>query len=341
MRPALERVLEPWVIDGGVVDHEVHDDLDAALVGRGDERPEGGLVAVVGLDGGVVGDVVAVVAGGLRDRHEPDAADAEVLQVVQLRGRAREVADPVTVRIREAADEELVPGAGGPRRLRQPRGRSHRQRPVGTHETTVGPGVAAAPCVGSGAADDTGPQPTSSAVSRDAPSPASFVRPSPSPRVWRSLRRMPETPAWVRDAVFYQIFPDRFASSDRVPKPGPLEPWDSPPTNYGFTPCTLVAKFPGSTYAIEATNAGPSIISVARTRPRASSRSSALASSASASGRPPPAAPSSTGTGPPGGGVTARAFRSRSASRVRARRRSDARARRSARTPAHRTAGDR
>src|SRR5436190_4599401 len=45
---------------------------------------------------------------------------------------------------------------------------------------------------------------------------------------------MPETPAWVRDAVFYQVFPDRFASSDRVPKPGPLEPWDSPPTNYGF-----------------------------------------------------------------------------------------------------------
>ena len=42
------------------------------------------------------------------------------------------------------------------------------------------------------------------------------------------------TPAWVRDAVFYQIFPDRFASSARVPKPGPLEPWDSPPTTHGF-----------------------------------------------------------------------------------------------------------
>ena len=39
-----------------------------------------------------------------------------------------------------------------------------------------------------------------------------------------------ETPAWVRDAIFYQIFPDRFAMSDRVVKPGPLEPWDGPPT---------------------------------------------------------------------------------------------------------------
>lgn len=43
-----------------------------------------------------------------------------------------------------------------------------------------------------------------------------------------------QTPDWVKDAVFYQIFPDRFARSDRVPKPNNLEPWDSPPTPYGF-----------------------------------------------------------------------------------------------------------
>ena len=43
-----------------------------------------------------------------------------------------------------------------------------------------------------------------------------------------------DTPGWVRDAVFYEIFPDRFAASDRVPKPGPLEPWDAPPTRHGF-----------------------------------------------------------------------------------------------------------
>ena len=43
-----------------------------------------------------------------------------------------------------------------------------------------------------------------------------------------------ETPDWVRDSVFYQIFPDRFARSERVVPPGPLEPWDSPPTREGF-----------------------------------------------------------------------------------------------------------
>ncbi len=42
------------------------------------------------------------------------------------------------------------------------------------------------------------------------------------------------TPDWVRDAVFYQIFPDRFAKSERVKKPSGLEPWTSPPTIHGY-----------------------------------------------------------------------------------------------------------
>jgi neopullulanase len=39
---------------------------------------------------------------------------------------------------------------------------------------------------------------------------------------------------WIRDAIFYQIFPDRFARSARVVKPTNLEPWKSPPTRHGF-----------------------------------------------------------------------------------------------------------
>jgi len=41
-------------------------------------------------------------------------------------------------------------------------------------------------------------------------------------------------PPWVADAVFYQVFPDRFARSGRVPAPGPLENWDAPPSVHGF-----------------------------------------------------------------------------------------------------------
>ncbi len=42
------------------------------------------------------------------------------------------------------------------------------------------------------------------------------------------------TPDWVKDAIFYQIFPDRFAKSERVEKPHNLETWDTPPTIFGF-----------------------------------------------------------------------------------------------------------
>ncbi len=43
-----------------------------------------------------------------------------------------------------------------------------------------------------------------------------------------------DTPAWVRDAVFYQVFPDRFARSPRLAAAGPYEAWDAPPTVHGF-----------------------------------------------------------------------------------------------------------
>lgn len=43
-----------------------------------------------------------------------------------------------------------------------------------------------------------------------------------------------QTPEWVRDAVFYQIFPDRFARSSKLKKPHNLEAWDTPPTSHGF-----------------------------------------------------------------------------------------------------------
>jgi glycosidase len=43
-------------------------------------------------------------------------------------------------------------------------------------------------------------------------------------------------PKWVADgdAIFYQIFPDRFAKSERLEKPANLEPWADPPTRHGY-----------------------------------------------------------------------------------------------------------
>ncbi len=55
-----------------------------------------------------------------------------------------------------------------------------------------------------------------------------------TPRLDSGTADLSSSPDWVRDAVFYQIFPDRFAASRRVPKPGAMEPWDAPPTYHGF-----------------------------------------------------------------------------------------------------------
>src|SRR4029434_10777085 len=59
------RVLEPGMVTGRVVDDEIHDDRNPAIVGGCHQVGEvlGG--AVVGLDRPIVGHVVAVIAGGL------------------------------------------------------------------------------------------------------------------------------------------------------------------------------------------------------------------------------------------------------------------------------------
>ncbi|MGD1863729.1 MAG: alpha-amylase family glycosyl hydrolase [Phormidesmis sp.] len=47
-----------------------------------------------------------------------------------------------------------------------------------------------------------------------------------------------KTPDWVKHAVFYQIFPDRFARTTHTDLPPemqvPFEPWESPPTRHGY-----------------------------------------------------------------------------------------------------------
>ncbi len=48
------------------------------------------------------------------------------------------------------------------------------------------------------------------------------------------ITELTHTPDWVKHAIFYQIFPDRFAKSDSLEKPTHIEPWDAPLTRYGF-----------------------------------------------------------------------------------------------------------
>jgi glycosidase len=58
-------------------------------------------------------------------------------------------------------------------------------------------------------------------------------------------------PAWVTDAVFYQIFPDRFASSDQWEQPPNLEPWDAPPTHHGYKGGNLLGVIEHLDYLVD------------------------------------------------------------------------------------------
>jgi glycosidase len=49
-----------------------------------------------------------------------------------------------------------------------------------------------------------------------------------------SRLRVFKTPGWVRDAVFYQIFPDRFANGDPANDPVGTRPWGEAPTRDNF-----------------------------------------------------------------------------------------------------------
>jgi len=41
-------------------------------------------------------------------------------------------------------------------------------------------------------------------------------------------------PSWVKDAVFYQIFPDRFENGDPSNDPPNVKPWGSTPASNAF-----------------------------------------------------------------------------------------------------------
>ena len=103
------RPLEPRVLVGGVVDHQLGDDADVPLVRRVEERPKVLDRAVRRVDLLVRGDVVAVVLERRRiERQQPDRVRAELADVVELLDQSAEVAVAVGVRVAEALDVELV-----------------------------------------------------------------------------------------------------------------------------------------------------------------------------------------------------------------------------------------
>jgi len=93
-----------------MVERRIDDHAEAARVRRIDHRLEVVLVAVARIDAVEIGRDVAHAAGRRKDRHEEQRVDAEVGEIVELRGHALEVAGAVAVppRVPEGAHEHLV-----------------------------------------------------------------------------------------------------------------------------------------------------------------------------------------------------------------------------------------
>ncbi len=93
----------------GVIDHQVHDDLDVPLSRLRDELIHILHGAKLGVDPGVIADVIAVIRVGRRiDGAEPDNAHSQVLQLIQVGDDPLQIADAIAVTVLEAAGPDLI-----------------------------------------------------------------------------------------------------------------------------------------------------------------------------------------------------------------------------------------
>ena len=121
------RLLKPGMLVGGVIEDQVGDDADAALVrgfGQGLEVLDR---AEHGMNLAEVGNVVAVVLHRRReDGHEPQAVHAQVAEIIQFLRKAAQVAVAVAVAVEKTAHVNFIKdGILVPERI----GIAHRVRP--------------------------------------------------------------------------------------------------------------------------------------------------------------------------------------------------------------------
>ena len=204
---------------------------------------------VVRFDRQVIDDVVAVVAGRLGDRHQPEPGHAKVVgrgriavvEVVEPVGQAAQVADAIAVRIGEAAHEHLVEDAVAPPWRGVAAGHSMRER-----RRAPPAALAVAAWLLAGVSIDGDGDGLRVVAPHDATIATAMTRArqreqrrtsnaTTSARVWSQPTVSADAP---RLGPRRDLLPDLPGSlrplEPGASKPGPLEPWDSPPTIHGF-----------------------------------------------------------------------------------------------------------
>ena len=100
---------KPGMLVGGMVRHEIKDDLEAACVRELKKRIEVRERAEKGVDGAVVANVIPKVSHRRgKDRGDPNRVDSEIDQVLQSERNPLEIADAVPIRVLERSWIDLV-----------------------------------------------------------------------------------------------------------------------------------------------------------------------------------------------------------------------------------------
>ncbi len=94
---------------GGVIDHELDHDLHVSVVSGIEEGFEVFNRPITGIDGHVVGNVVAIIPErGREEWQQPQAGHAEVLQIVELLHQPWKVTDAIVVAVHERPDVQFI-----------------------------------------------------------------------------------------------------------------------------------------------------------------------------------------------------------------------------------------
>src|SRR6185437_3412746 len=106
---------EPDMLGRSVAADEVDQHLEAERMGARQEAVEILDRAEDGIDGAMIGDVVAEIAHRREEEwREPDGVDAERRHVIQFLGDAGEIADAVAIAVEKTARIDLVDDGAGP-----------------------------------------------------------------------------------------------------------------------------------------------------------------------------------------------------------------------------------
>src|SRR5437763_13184563 len=98
------RLLEPWVLVGGVVDYEIDQNANAALFGAVRKLDEIAERTIARIDIIIVGDVVTIVSTRRSLTRQPNRSHAQSMQIIEAAHQSLEITSPIAASVHVGSD---------------------------------------------------------------------------------------------------------------------------------------------------------------------------------------------------------------------------------------------